>query len=97
MLIFTKNLFVDRTMKKLIFFTSLSFIFISSLMAGDGEVVSIWDKITPYIIPVTTVVTAATAITAVTPTKTDNKIISVILGILNFIAGNFGKNKNKDA
>lgn len=43
------------------------------------------------------VVTAATAITAITPTTVDNKILDTILSILNFLAGNFGKNKNADA
>lgn len=43
------------------------------------------------------VVTAATAITALTPTKVDNKIVDAILAVLNFIAGNFLKNKNSDA
>jgi len=44
----------------------------------------------------TTVVTAATAITAITPTKTDDKITSTILRVLNILAGNVGKNKNAD-
>jgi len=53
--------------------------------------------ITPYIEPVAYVVTAATAITAVTPTKKDDKIIGFVLTVLNFLAGNFLKNKNKDS
>ncbi len=44
-----------------------------------------------------TVVTAATAITALTPTKADDRIINGVLKILNFLAGNFLKNTNKDA
>ncbi len=50
-----------------------------------------------YLAPVTGVVTAATLVTAVTPTKADDKIINIALKILNFAAGNFLKNKNKDA
>ena len=49
------------------------------------------------------VVTAATAVTAVTPTQVDNRLqeksvkaINIALRILNILAGNFGKNKNKD-
>ena len=49
-----------------------------------------------YLAPVTGVVTAATLITAVTPTKTDDKIINIVLRILNILAGNFLRNRNKD-
>lgn len=42
------------------------------------------------------VVTAATAITALTPSKTDDEIINKVLKVLNFLAGNIGKNKNAD-
>lgn len=49
-----------------------------------------------YVAPVTAVITAATAVTAVTPTKTDDKYISIVLKVLNIIAGNFLRNKNKD-
>jgi len=49
-----------------------------------------------YIAPITAVITAATAITAITPTKTDDKVINVILKVLNILAGNFLRNKNKD-
>jgi len=42
-------------------------------------------------------VTGATAITALTPTTVDDRTINWLLKILNFMAGNFGKNRNKDA
>ena len=58
----------------------------------------IWaDALPAWVAAITTVVTAATAITILTPTKTDDKIISTILKVLNVIAGNVGKNKNADA
>ncbi len=50
-----------------------------------------------WIVAITSVVSAATAITVLTPTKTDDEIINKILGVLNFVAGNFMKNKNKDS
>ncbi|MDC0637490.1 hypothetical protein OAP25_02195 [Flavobacteriaceae bacterium] len=49
-----------------------------------------------WITAILTVVTAATAITALTPTKSDDKMLDIVLRILNFVAGNVGKNKNKD-
>lgn len=49
-----------------------------------------------WLVAITAIVTAATAITALTPTKSDDKIIGKILKVLNFLAGNFGKNKNAD-
>ncbi len=49
-----------------------------------------------WITAILSVVTAATAITAITPTKTDDKIINILLTILNLLAGNVGKNKNAD-
>lgn len=70
---------------------------LTSVFLLAGENVAPKFDWTDYIIPVLGVVTAATAITAVTPTKVDNKIISFVLFVLNFLAGNFGKNKNKDA
>lgn len=58
---------------------------------------SILALLSTYLTPIAGVVTAATAITAITPSKTDDKYINVILNVLNFLAGNFLKNKNKDA
>ncbi len=49
-----------------------------------------------WIVAITGVVTAATAVTAITPTTVDDKILNSILKVLNFLAGNFGKNKNAD-
>lgn len=55
------------------------------------------DALPAWIAAVTAVVTAATAITMLTPTKSDDEIISKVLGVLNFLAGNIIKNKNADA
>jgi len=54
-------------------------------------------KLPTWIVALTGVVTAATAITALTPTTADDKVLNTILKVLNFLAGNFGKNTNKDA
>lgn len=51
----------------------------------------------PWVLAVTGVVTASTAITALTPSKVDDKVINFILKVLNFLAGNVFRNKNKDA
>lgn len=58
--------------------------------------VAFFESLPAWLVAVTTVVTAATAITALTPTKTDDKILNAVLRILNVLAGNVGKNKNKD-
>ena len=46
---------------------------------------------------ITAVVTAATAITALTPSTADDRAIGWLLKVLNFLAGNVAKNRNKDA
>ena len=61
---------------------------LSALASGDGAV---------WFSAITGLVTAATAITAITPTKTDDMVVNGLLKVLNFLAGNFGKNKNADA
>lgn len=62
------------------------------------ETISTLFNALPVWVPaITALVTAATAITALTPSTSDDKIINTILVVLNFIAGNFLKNKNEDA
>jgi len=46
---------------------------------------------------ITALVTGATAITALTPTTVDNMAIGWLLKMLNILAGNVFKNRNKDA
>ncbi len=54
------------------------------------------DSLPEWISALSAIVVAATGITVLTPTKSDDKIINGILKVLNFLAGNFGKNKNAD-
>lgn len=49
-----------------------------------------------WLIAISGLVAACTAITALTPTKVDDKVVNMILKVLNFFAGNFAKNKNAD-
>ena len=57
----------------------------------------LWNTFIEYLPTITSIVAAATAITAVTPTSVDDKVINLLLKALNFLAGNFGKNRNADA
>ncbi len=61
------------------------------------SILEIFAQLPVWITAITAVVTAATAITALTPTNVDNQILDAISKVLNFLAGNFGKNKNADA
>ncbi|QJI53342.1 hypothetical protein vBAcoSR7M_20 [Alteromonas phage vB_AcoS-R7M] len=66
---------------------------------GEDTLTGVWaffDSFPAWLTAITAVVTAATAITALTPTKSDDKIINVILKVLNVLAGNVGKNSNRD-
>ena len=49
-----------------------------------------------WLTAITALVTAAAGIAAITPTKSDDKIIGIILNIVNGIGLNFGKAKNAD-
>lgn len=68
-------------------------------LTGDGGVsgwFAIFEALPAWLVAITSVVTAATAITALTPTQTDDRILNAVLRVLNVLAGNFGKNTNKD-
>jgi len=55
-----------------------------------------FDALPGWLNAITALVTAATAVTALTPTQADDKVVAVVLRVLNTIAGNFGKNRNAD-
>ena len=46
---------------------------------------------------VTAAIAVATIITAATPTTSDNAWLNAVLKVINTVAGNIGKNTNKDA
>lgn len=62
-----------------------------------GQISELLEEAPAWVVAITGLVTAASAITALTPTKKDDKVINSILAVLNFLAMNFLKNKNKDA
>lgn len=59
--------------------------------------IEFFDSLPAWLVAITAVVTAATGITSLTPTKSDDKAINAILKVLNALAGNFLKNRNKDS
>ncbi len=60
-------------------------------------VMSLLEAMPAWLVAITALVTAATAVTALTPSKADDKVVGMILKVLNILAGNFGKNKNADS
>lgn len=56
---------------------------------------AIIEKVIAIIPVLVTVIGAAAIIATVTPNKSDDKIVQVILDIINFLGANLGKAKNK--
>ena len=55
---------------------------------------TISDFIIQWLPIVTSIVGSFAVIATMTSNKTDDRIIQVILDVINFLAGNFGKSKN---
>jgi len=49
-----------------------------------------------WLTAVSQLVAGATAVTLLTPTQWDNKAMNALSKVLNFLAGNFARNKNAD-
>ena len=60
-------------------------------------VLGFFDGLPAWLHAVTSVVVASTAITALPPSKSDDKVLNVILKVLNTVSGNVLKNKNADS
>ena len=58
-----------------------------------NELIDNWPA---WVTVITTVVSAAAAISAITPTKTDDKVMSSILRVVNVLGLNVGKARNAD-
>lgn len=54
------------------------------------------DALPAWLVAISTVCTAATALTALTPTRVDDRVLSIVLRVLNVLAGNIGRNRNAD-
>lgn len=60
------------------------------------QITEILEAAPAWLVAITGVVTAATAITALTPSTVDDAILNKVLKVLNFLAGNVGRNRNAD-
>ena len=61
-----------------------------------GLIASIIAGYPTWLTAIISLISGATALTALTPTKVDNKILGGTLKVLNLVAGNVLKNRNKD-
>ena len=61
-----------------------------------GLIASIISGYPTWLTAIISLISGATALTALTPTKVDNKILGGTLKVLNLVAGNVLKNRNKD-
>lgn len=55
----------------------------------------IWDAVEPVVVPLLVTVGTATGISIFTPNSHPSRILDIVLRILNAVAGNIHKNKNK--
>lgn len=60
------------------------------------SITNFFDTFPAWIVAITALVTACAGIATLTPTRTDDEMINKALKVLNFLALNFGKAKNKD-
>jgi len=61
-----------------------------------GLIASIIAGYPTWLTAIISLISGATALTALTPTKVDNKVLGGTLKVLNLVAGNVLKNRNKD-
>ena len=61
-----------------------------------GLIASIISGYPTWLTAIISLISGATALTALTPTKVDNKVLGGTLKVLNLVAGNVLKNRNKD-
>jgi len=61
-----------------------------------ADLLALLDAAPAWLHAITALVTAATAVTALTPSTADDKVLNTVLRVLNFVAGNVGKNRNAD-
>ena len=88
-----------KTLVKVVILAMMALVAPLAMAQEEGGIMAIFsyiDVLPSWLLALTTLVTACTAITALTPTKTDDKVVSSILRVLNVMSGNFGRNKNAD-